>query len=215
MTIRHKARVLAVSGALLTSGFALAPVAMSSVAAQSPVIRNDVLSGVAARALADLTTFQSSGSSSARVAYDSGRHELAVVLASRLSVDATALEATWQAADAPHQLALMGALSQLGVPYRRLASSPGVGFDCSGLTAYAWSQAGVSLPHQSARQIRSIAARTADTAEAGDIVYYPGHAMMYLGLPGTIVHAPYSGRTIEVDFISKGHRSVRYGDPTG
>ena len=62
----------------------------------------------------------------------------------------------------------------------------------------------------------AIASRTDETAQAGDIVYYPGHAMMYLGLPGTIVHAPYTGRTVEVDFVSKSHtRSVRYGDPTG
>ncbi|MEO5901017.1 MAG: NlpC/P60 family protein, partial [Ilumatobacteraceae bacterium] len=139
-----------------------------------------------------------------------------VVVANRLAVDAGDLEAAWRSADSPHQRALMAAFSQLGVPYRRLASNPGVGFDCSGLTAYAWSEAGVEIAHQSGSQIKSISARTADTAEAGDIVYYPGHAMMYLGLPGTIVHAPYSGRTVEVDFVSKSHRkSVRYGDPTG
>ena len=107
------------------------------------------------------------------------------------------------------------ALSQLGVPYRHNTSKPGVGFDCSGLTTYAWAQAGVTLPRQSGSQINMIAKRSLDTAQAGDIVYYPGHAMMWLGVDTAIVHAPYTGRTVEVDFVSKGHRSLRIGDPTG
>ena len=48
---------------------------------------------------------------------------------------------------------------QQGVPYRYAASSPGVAFDCSGLTAYAWGQAGVGLPHQSRAAVRVGAAR--------------------------------------------------------
>ena len=47
---------------------------------------------------------------------------------------------------------------------------------------------------------------------AGDLVYYPGHVMMYLGVPDTIVHAPYTGRNVEVDFAPK-HRNLRYGNP--
>jgi hypothetical protein len=216
MTFRHTVRGFVVAGALLTTGFAVAPVAMTTVSASPPVIRHDALAAVATDALASLDASVTAGGSVDREAYEGDRHGLAVVVASRLGVDAAALESAWRAADVPHQQALMGALSQLGVPYRRLASKPGVGFDCSGLTAYAWSQAGLNIPHQSGSQIRSIAKRTAATAEAGDIVYYPGHAMMYLGLPGTIVHAPYTGRTVEVDVLSKSRlRSVRYGDPTG
>jgi cell wall-associated NlpC family hydrolase len=216
MTLRYRIRVVAVASALAASGFAIVPVAMSDVAAQSPVIRNDALAPVAANALGELQSYISSGSSTAWSAYGSARHAIAVVVADRLAVDAVALEAAWSTADPDHQQALMAAFSQLGVPYHRLSSNPGVGFDCSGLTSFAWSQAGVAIAHQSGSQIRSIASRTADTAQAGDIVYYPGHAMMYLGLPGTIVHAPYTGRTVEVDYVSKSHaRSVRYGDPTG
>ena len=40
-------------------------------------------------------------------------------------------------------IAISAAMGQQGVPYRFAASSPGVAFDCSGLTAYAWAQAGV------------------------------------------------------------------------
>src|SRR5918993_1102634 len=41
--------------------------------------------------------------------------------------------------------AINAAMSQLGVPYQYATSDPGVGFDCSGLTHYAWGQAGVYL----------------------------------------------------------------------
>ncbi len=216
MTLRHRIRVIAVVGALAASGFAIAPVALSDVAASSPVIRNDALAPLAANALSNLESFLTTGDAGARTTYDAARHAIAAVVANRLSVNAGDLEAAWRSADPPHQRALMAAFSQLGVPYRRLASNPGAGFDCSGLTAYAWSVAGVNIAHQSESQIKAIAARTADTAEAGDIVHYPGHVMMYLGLPGTIVHAPYSGRTVEVDVLTKSHRgSIRYGDPTG
>lgn len=47
---------------------------------------------------------------------------------------------------------VMAAKSQLGVPYVYGASSPNKAFDCSGLTMYAYSQAGISLPHLSAAQ---------------------------------------------------------------
>jgi cell wall-associated NlpC family hydrolase len=216
MTLRHRLRVIAISSTLVACGLAAAPVAAATVIAAPPVIRNDALGGVAAHALVDLQTYLASSDTSARIAYDGERHEIAGVVANRLAVDPVALELAWRSADSSHQQALMAALSQLGVPYHRNSSKPGVGFDCSGLTAYAWSQAGVNIPHQSASQIRTMASRTADTAQAGDIVYYPGHAMMYLGIGGAIVHAPYTGRTVEVDFVSTlRHRSIRYGDPLG
>ena len=44
------------------------------------------------------------------------------------------------------------ALSQLGVPYKWAGSSPGEGFDCSGLTMWAYAQVGVSLPHNASAQ---------------------------------------------------------------
>ncbi|MGO1056105.1 C40 family peptidase [Crossiella sp. CA198] len=41
---------------------------------------------------------------------------------------------------------MRAALTQLGVPYRWGASNPGRGFDCSGLTQWAYRQAGVAIP---------------------------------------------------------------------
>ena len=39
----------------------------------------------------------------------------------------------------------------IGTPYQYGGSSPDTGFDCSGFTMWAWSHAGVYLPHSSAR----------------------------------------------------------------
>jgi cell wall-associated NlpC family hydrolase len=215
MTLRHRIRLVAITSALVVGGVAAVPVATTTVAAARPVIRNDALAGVAADALIDLTAYLANGDGSARIAYDGERHDIAAVVANRLGVDPAVLEHAWRSADDGHQQALMAALSQLGVPYHHNASAAGVAFDCSGLTSFAWSRAGVTIPHQSGSQISTIAARTATTAQAGDIVYYPGHAMMYLGIEGAIVHAPYTGRTVEVDFVSKSHHTVRYGNPIG
>jgi cell wall-associated NlpC family hydrolase len=216
MTRRGRLRKLIVSALLVTGGLAAVPVATGTAAAQkSPVIRDDPLAPIAQNALEQLVQFGNTGMQGVRGAYDEVRHTIAVTVAERLGLDAATLESAWRNADVAHQEALMGAFSQLGVPYRHNTSKPGVGFDCSGLTTYAWAQAGVTLPRQSGSQINMIAKRSLDTAQAGDIVYYPGHAMMWLGVDTAIVHAPYTGRTVEVDFVSKGHRSLRIGDPTG
>ena len=110
--------------------------------------------------------------------------------------------------------ALAAALSQLGVAYRRNTSKPGVGFDCSGLTSYAWAQAGFDLARQSTAQIRAAAPRDLETAMAGDLVQYPGHVMMYLGVDRAVVHAVMPGRPVEVDVV-KARRNLKFGDPTG
>jgi hypothetical protein len=135
-------------------------------------------------------------------------------IALRLMVDPARLKLAWHTADREHQMALLAAFTQLGVPYRRNTSKPGQGFDCSGLTTYAWGEAGFVLQRQSTAQIRASAARDEMSAQAGDLVQYPGHVMMWLGVDRTIIHAPYTGRNVEVDAVSARHR-VRFGDPTG
>lgn len=142
--------------------------------------------------------------------------DVAAAVASRLSVDSALLDAAWTRSDRSHQVALLSALTQVGVPYRRNTSKIGVGFDCSGLTTFAWAQAGVDLPRSSGTQLRNAAARTLTTAQAGDLVYYPGHVMIWLGVDNLIVHAPYRGRPVEVDVVTKRHfKRLKFGDPVG
>ena len=129
-----------------------------------------------------------------------------------MHLDPVAVRAAWAKADAQHQEAVLAALSQLGKPYRHATSDPNVGFDCSGLTAYAWGRAGLEIPHQSGSQISAAGRRDASTAVAGDIVQYPGHVSLWLGVGDAIVHASNPENDVELSFNS---RSVRYGDPHG
>jgi len=147
--------------------------------------------------------------------YAAAREAVAVEIGLRLSIDPTRFVAAWSNADADHQVALMAALSQIGTPYKRRMSVPGVGFDCSGLTTYAWAQAGFALPRNSTAQIRAAEPRDIFTAQAGDLVRYPGHVMMWLGVDRAIVHAPQTGRRVEVASLSE-RRFVasRLGDPS-
>ena len=91
------------------------------------------------------------------------------------------------------------ALRAVGVPYRWGGESPTGGFDCSGLVRWAYAHVGVDLPHSSYALYdlgRPVAPRR---LEAGDLLFFYGlgHVGVYLGR-GRMVHAPRSGRTVEV-----------------
>ena len=143
------------------------------------------------------------------------RERVAADVATRLDLDPAHLEAVWARADAEHQIALMAALSQLGAPYRRRSSDPVKGFDCSGLTSFAWRHAGFELPRNSTAQWRAGDERTIDTAQAGDLLRYPGHVMMWLGVGRAIVHSPEPGGVVEVIVLSeRSFRRSKFFDPT-
>lgn len=136
--------------------------------------------------------------------------------ARQIGYDELAMIDAWSRIDLDRQRAVLAALSQVGVPYRTNTSIEDEGFDCSGLTTYAWASSEVELPRNSTAQIRAIDDRARDTALAGDLVQYPGHIMMYLGVDDAIVHSIQTGRTVEVDTISQRRRdSVAWGSPLG
>lgn len=101
-------------------------------------------------------------------------------------------------------IAVNAASSQLGVPYVFAAESPGVAFDCSGLTKYAWGQAGVYLPHQSGAQYASIPHVSQSEVQPGDLIFYKspiGHVAIYIG-GGSLIHAPSSGDVVKVAAVN-------------
>ncbi|MEY4606137.1 MAG: hypothetical protein RLY45_897, partial [Actinomycetota bacterium] len=111
-------------------------------------------------------------------------------------------------------IAVQAALSQLGVPYRFAAEDPGVAFDCSGLTKWAWGQAGVYLPHQSAAQYRATAHVPQSMAQPGDLIFYYspiGHVGLYLG-NGRMVHAPQTGDVVNITDV-RWYKVVGVGRP--
>lgn len=183
-----------------------------------PLPRNELAeetSGAAKMALAALDQYQASDDYDALVEYLSWRSATAIFAAQQLGYDADEMQRAWAVTPMAHQRAVIAAMTQVGVPYRTHSSVEGVGFDCSGLTSYAWGLAGQELYRQSGTQIREAAPLDRFTARAGDLVHYPGHVMIYLGVGDAIVHAVQSGRTVEVDTISERRRdTVSFGDPT-
>lgn len=112
------------------------------------------------------------------------------------------------------QTAANAALSQLGVRYSwggGTASGPSYGFgegagikgfDCSGLTLYAWAQAGVSLYHSAQMQYDSSRHLAISQLQVGDLVFYGtsstniSHVGLYIG-NGQVVHAPNSRSVVQ------------------
>jgi cell wall-associated NlpC family hydrolase len=94
------------------------------------------------------------------------------------------------------------ARAELGRPYVYGAAGPAA-FDCSGLTQFAYAQAGVSIPHNAAAQLASTPNIAASQLEPGDLVYfYPGitHVGIYIG-SGEMIDAPHPGAVVRVDQI--------------
>ena len=97
-------------------------------------------------------------------------------------------------------IAVAAAKSQIGVRYIKFMSREGVGFDCSGLTAWAWGQAGVSIPHQSRQQFNTTARVPIAYIEPGDLIYFYSpitHVGIYIG-GGMMVDAPGPGRFVRL-----------------
>ncbi|KAB2347057.1 NlpC/P60 family protein [Actinomadura rudentiformis] len=112
--------------------------------------------------------------------------------------------------------AVRAALSQLGVPYSwggGSASGPTYGtaqgrnikgFDCSGLTLYAYAQVGINLPHYTGSQFTAGTRVSQGQLQPGDLVFFYSdlhHMGMYIG-GGKMVHAPQTGDVVKVSSIS-------------
>jgi len=113
--------------------------------------------------------------------------------------EAVAVPSGVVAPSAAAQVAVDTALAQVGDPYVWGAGGPNA-FDCSGLTQYAYSAAGVSLPHSSGSQSRMGTAVPVGQLQPGDLLFYyspTSHVAMYIG-NGQMVHASTSGKPVMV-----------------
>jgi cell wall-associated NlpC family hydrolase len=82
-----------------------------------------------------------------------------------------------------------------------------VGFDCSGLTQYAYGKLGITIPRVSGSQFNAGIKVNPNQAQAGDLVFFhptsngPGHVGIYLG-NGTFIQAPQTGDVVKVSKLS-------------
>jgi peptidoglycan DL-endopeptidase CwlO len=91
------------------------------------------------------------------------------------------------------------ALKAVGVPYRWGGASPASGFDCSGLVRWSYGRLGIEVPHSS-YALYGLGRQVARSRiKPGDVLFFSGlgHVGLYVG-QGRMVHAPQSGRNVEV-----------------
>lgn len=93
------------------------------------------------------------------------------------------------------QSAVNAALTKVGGPYVWAATGP-TAFDCSGLTQWAYKQAGINLPRTTRQQWAATTRISKDQLQPGDLIFYSNnkaasgiyHVSIYTG-PGMRVHA--------------------------
>ncbi|UOE22056.1 C40 family peptidase [Thermobifida halotolerans] len=142
------------------------------------------------------------------------REDLLEVLGSDVSLQLLAEESGTDSPDADGEPVggaviermIAAAESQLGVPYVWGGTTPGEGFDCSGLVQWAFRQAGVEIPRVTHDQWW--AGEHVDYADArrGDLIFwrsdptapdYISHVAIYLG-DGRMLEAPRTGDVVKV-----------------
>jgi cell wall-associated NlpC family hydrolase len=107
----------------------------------------------------------------------------------------------------PGEGGAQAALSRLGCPYVWGAKGPSR-FDCSGLTQWAWRQAGVQLGNDTYDQINQGVAVPPGQVRAGDLIFPldafgeggqsgPGHVQLAIS-DHQVVHAPSSGDVVRI-----------------
>ncbi|MFE6284096.1 NlpC/P60 family protein [Streptomyces sp. NPDC057877] len=100
--------------------------------------------------------------------------------------------------------AYSAAQSKIGSPYVYGASGPS-SFDCSGLTSWAFAQAGIAIPRTSQAQA-SAGPRiySQSDLQVGDLVFFYGdlhHVGFYAG-NGQVLHAPRTGTVVRYESIN-------------
>lgn len=107
--------------------------------------------------------------------------------------------------------AFAAAQSKIGSPYVYGASGPS-SFDCSGLTSWAYGQAGVSIPRTSQSQANAGTRIYSESGlQQGDLVIFYGdmhHVGLYAG-NGQVLHAPKPGASVRYESI--GNMPFQFG----
>lgn len=116
-------------------------------------------------------------------------------------------EAEPSAASSPSDaaaVAVEAAMSKRGSPYQWGAQGPDR-FDCSGLSMWAWNQAGVNIPRTSRQQYAGLPHVSRSELRPGDLVFFGDpihHLGIYIG-DGQMVEAPYTGEVVRVNDIHR------------
>jgi len=114
--------------------------------------------------------------------------------------------------------AIAVAKKQIRKKYRWGGSTPRTGFDCSGLTHYAFKSAQIYIPRTAAAQYKHTKRISLSKMQAGDLIFFHtrrtrarvNHVGIYLG-NGKFIHAPRRGKRVSVAKLSKYWRRKAVG----
>lgn len=111
---------------------------------------------------------------------------------------------------------ILQAMSLMGIAYRFGGNNPVNGFDCSGFVRYVFQRSvGVNLPRTAAEQAQMGREVARNDLRPGDIVFFNtrgfsySHNGLYIG-NGKFVHAPRTGKNIEIGNMSSSYWSGRF-----
>ncbi|MFF1920630.1 C40 family peptidase, partial [Streptomyces sp. NPDC058221] len=98
--------------------------------------------------------------------------------------------------------ALQAASTRVGMPYSPAATGPN-SFDCSGLTQWAYRQAGVEITRVTYTQINQGTRIAQSQLKPGDLVFFNNttHVGLYAG-NNTVLHAPYPGAYVRYESMN-------------
>jgi murein DD-endopeptidase len=105
------------------------------------------------------------------------------------------------------------AISLLGAPYKWGGSGPAA-FDCSGLVQFIHNELGIDVPRTAEEQYRAATRVDVEELEPGDLLFFKirgrkiSHVAIYAG-SGRFVHAPQTGRPIEIRTLDDGYYRPR------
>ena len=110
---------------------------------------------------------------------------------------------------------VLTAHDSLGIPFHLGGDNPNRGFDCSGLTHYAYQHSGIEIPRTAYQQYKHRNRVSRINLKAGDLVFFKkwfhkvSHVGIYLG-DGKFIHAPSKGKTVRISSLKDRYWKKRY-----
>jgi hypothetical protein len=100
----------------------------------------------------------------------------------------------------------------LGIRYSWGGTSPGTGFDCSGLVRFVYGHFGIALPHSSWGDLVRGHRVGRRWLRPGDLVFFAGasHVGIYAG-SGRFIDAPHSGAVVRITTMHGWYGASYYG----
>lgn len=117
------------------------------------------------------------------------------------------LKTTGTGAAGSRDAVVKAAISQLDMFYAYGKQDKYSGFDCSGLTQYAYKEAGINIPRTVKMQYENCSRVSRDGLKPGDLVFFttyaPGatHVGIFTG-GGKFIHSPTTGKKVEISELS-------------